>query len=308
MGDAPERPRLSPSATISSARLSHCSSCISWRGGGWASDHRYRAARQPVIRSVSPSHSHTTYDFRLFPATPSARALLPAQPLPHEFHSMIRVRAQPRSLRGKLREVAVNRLSGNVVHSLSAPVHVRVPAASELVRFIDRTIDDARLGVFMGNRRNRERPAIHVFSENGDLTVIVKWSVEEKARSRQLRESDMLVALKRFAPLAGTTPTILAHLNGHLGDALVTDASAGNPAPRHLAPQLLEWRPNVILEATSWSARRPSSSISSKNSTCWSHAKRSWGPRLRERSLIFRTTESHYGRPWRLCPLERRAE
>jgi hypothetical protein len=196
---------------------------------------------QPVIRSSAPSHSYTTYDFRLFPATLSARALLPAQPLPQEFHSMIKVRAQPRSLRGKLRQLAVSRLSGSVVRSLSAPVHVRVPEASELVSFINRTINDAHLGVFMGNRINHDRPAIHVFSEDGELTVIVKWSIEEKARNRQLRENDILVALKRFASLARTTPTVLAHLKGHLGDALVTDAFVGNPAPRHLAPPLLEW-------------------------------------------------------------------
>jgi Phosphotransferase enzyme family len=196
---------------------------------------------QQIIRSAAPSHSHMTYDFRLFPPTLSARALLPARPMPWEFHSMIKARAQPRSLRGKLLQLAASRLSGNVVGSLSAPVHVRVPAASELVSFINTTIDDAHLGVFIGNRTNHGRPAIHVFSQDGDLTLIVKWSIEDEARNRQLQERHMLVALKRFASLAGTTPTVLAHLKGHLGDALVTDTFVGSPAPRHLAPPLLEW-------------------------------------------------------------------
>jgi Phosphotransferase enzyme family len=196
---------------------------------------------QRVIRSGAPSRLQTTYDFRLFPATLGARALLPAQPLPQELHSMIKVRAQSRSLRGKLRQLAVSRAPGNVVRSLSAPIQVRVPEASELISFINSTIDDAHLGVFMGNRTNHDRPAVHVFSEDGDLAVIGKWSIEDKARHRQLRENDILVALKRIDSLAGTTPTVLAHLKGHLGDALVTDAFVGKPAPRHLAPPLLEW-------------------------------------------------------------------
>lgn len=199
-----------------------------------------RRGHRAALRSGAGSFAHT-YAFRLFPPTSEPRVLFPVGWCHREQSRLLQPRSAPTSISGRLTGAIAAALPKKPVELVSLPVTAFVPAASEVVGALRRLVGDGRIAVFLGNRSNYGRPTLHVFAADGRPAAVAKWNRERAGRQRQSREREVLAALNSFPSLCDTTPKVLAHIHGHLGDALVTDAFAGRPSPAYLEPTIVSW-------------------------------------------------------------------
>lgn len=185
------------------------------------------------------------YNFRLVPPTVHPRAMLPVGSERTQFMALLQPRTQAASPVKRLAAAAIPRIP-NLTRLISAPVQLATTGTSEVLQLLHQEVAGSSLGISIGNQFSRGRTIIRAVDGRAGTIAITKFVVHEDGRDQLgtqhlAHEYEVLTALRGYPKILGSVPLVLGYVPGHLGDALITDAFNGQPAPTTVTPAMYAW-------------------------------------------------------------------